>query len=124
MLHGTTIGPWFSVTVPPKRCGSVVLGQLALVVSTVADWMKPVSSKPLLSAATTETTGSGSVAVTNGAMAPLGGLAVPPAAKALKLSGTAPSRLNTVSGITNAVIFRLRHSTLLTGILLMRTGPH
>jgi hypothetical protein len=118
MLHGTTIGPWLSTRVPPNRCGSVVLGQFALVASTVALWMKPVSSKPLISAGFTKVTGSGSVAVTNGATAPTGGLAVPPAANAPTPRGTAPSRHNTVSGIATAVTRRLRQSSLDMGSLL------
>src|SRR5664279_4549425 len=100
MLHGITIGPLFNVRVPPKRWASVVLGQLALVASTVALWMKPVSSKPWMSPGRTEVTGSGNVAVTNGETAPLTGLAVPPWALALMLSGTAARRLRAVSGIT------------------------
>src|SRR5471030_2709591 len=86
MLQGITIGPWFSVKVPPKRCGSVVLGQFALVVSTVALWMKPVSSNPWIWAASAPSTlGSGSVGVIKGAIAPGGGLTGLPWANELTL---------------------------------------
>src|SRR5450631_1560874 len=127
VLHGIRIGPSFRVRVPPKRCGSVVFAQVALVASTVAVWMNPVSSKPWISAASTEVNGSGNVAVTNGATAPGGGLAVPPWAKAFTLSGTATSRLSTVSmlrtvaGLAAAAAVRFRQTKLITGNLLK--GP-
>ena len=55
-------------------------------------------------------TGSGNVAVTNGAIAPGGGLAVPPCAEALTPNGTAASRLSAVRGTTTNVARRSRQS--------------
>src|SRR3954451_22783565 len=79
MLHGTTIVVPLIVTVPPRRLACVTSGQALLSALTVAFWMKPVSSKPWMSAGATEKTGSGSVGTGFGATTPfVGGLAVPP----------------------------------------------
>src|SRR3954467_3599363 len=50
MLHGTTIFVPLIVTVPPRLCGLLTSGHAALSALTVASWMKPVSSKPWMSA--------------------------------------------------------------------------
>src|SRR3954453_12192797 len=78
MLQGTTIVMLLIVTVPPRRLACVTSGQSLLSALTVASWMKPVSSKPWMSAGAVVNAGSVRVGVTNGATAPAGGLAVPP----------------------------------------------
>src|SRR3954452_20196336 len=78
MLHGTTIFVLLIVTVPPRFCALLTSGHALLSALTVASWMKPVSSKPWMSAVFVLNTGSGSVGVMNGDTAPAGGFAVPP----------------------------------------------
>src|SRR4051812_2637318 len=82
-LQGTVTLMLLIVTLPPQRALSVTSGHAVLSVLTVASWMKPVSSKPWISAGATEKTGSGSVGIGFGATTPfVGGLAVPPLAYA------------------------------------------
>src|SRR3954462_7107302 len=78
MLQGTTIWMPLIVTVPPRRLSSATSGQAPWSALTVAAWMKPVSSKPWMSAGAVVNAGSGSVGVMNGDTAPGGGLAGPP----------------------------------------------
>ncbi len=102
-LHGTTTVPWLSFTVPPKRAGSDVFGQLALVESTVAAWTKPVSSKLWMVAAgapSSAADGVGRFGVENGGTAPAGGFAVPPPANALDAPSGNASRLSAAIGTT------------------------
>ena len=62
---------------PPQR-SAVASGHALLSALTVASWMKPVSSKPWMSAGAIVNAGSGSVGVMKGETAPVGGFAVPP----------------------------------------------
>src|SRR3954467_1086471 len=58
-LHGTTIVMLLIVTVPPRRFACATSGQALLSALTVASWMKPVSSKPWMSAGTVVNAGVG-----------------------------------------------------------------
>ena len=78
MLQGTTIVVLLIVTVPPRRLAWATSGHALLSSLTVACWMKPVSSKPWMSAGATLKSGSVSVGVVNGETTPVGGFAVPP----------------------------------------------
>src|SRR3954467_82819 len=66
MLHGTTIFVLLIVAGPPRLCGLLTSGHGLLAALTVASWMKPVSSKPWMSAVFVVNTGSGRVGVMNG----------------------------------------------------------
>src|SRR3954462_7781824 len=99
MLHGTTIFVLLIVTVPPRLCGLLTSGQALLSALTVAFWMKPVSSKPWMSAVAVLNTGSGSVGVMNGDTAPAGGLAVPPFAYATTDPATSTAKPSTIASV-------------------------
>jgi len=80
-LQGTVIFVLLIVTVPPQYFASATSGQALLSALIVASWVKPVSSKPWISAGATEKAGSGSVGTGLAATTPLvGGFAVPPLA--------------------------------------------
>src|SRR3954466_2473397 len=95
-LQGTVIFVLLIVTLPPQYFLSATSGQALLSALTVASWMKPVSSKPWMSAGATENTGSGSVGTGFGATTPLvGGFAVPPLAYATTAPAAKTRRLRT-----------------------------
>ena len=116
MLHGTTIVVLLIVTVPPRRLACETSGHALLSPLTVASWMKPVSSKPWMPAGATLNSGSARVGVTNGDVAPGGGLAVPPPpwAKATAAPATTRAIPRTTAIAIRAHPFSLRFLLLIS----------
>ena len=117
MLHGTTIVVLLIVTVPPQAVRpAATSGHALLSALTVASWMKPVSSKPWMSAGATLNSGSARVGVTNGDVAPGGrlGRAAPPLAKATAAPATTRASPRTTAIAIRAHPFSLRFLLLIS----------